>query len=71
VIALTGSRSPIEFRPLPVDDPTRRCPDISVARRELGWEPAVSLDEGLALTIRAFESDPRSDLRSDLGDGDK
>jgi dTDP-glucose 4,6-dehydratase len=55
VIALTGSGSPIEFRPLPTDDPVRRCPDISLATGQLGWLPDIGLDEGLALTIRAFE----------------
>jgi dTDP-glucose 4,6-dehydratase len=69
VIALTGSGSPIEFRPLPVDDPVRRCPDISVARRELGWEPAVGLDEGLSLTIRAFQSELDSDPDPDPDPG--
>jgi dTDP-glucose 4,6-dehydratase len=51
---LTGSRSPIEYRELPVDDPKTRQPDISVARRLLGWEPQVSLAEGLARTIEHF-----------------
>jgi UDP-glucuronate decarboxylase len=42
---------------LPADDPVRRCPDISVARRDLGWEPRVELDDGLLRTIRAFEAE--------------
>ncbi len=54
VIALTGSRSEIELRPLPQDDPKQRKPDITLARQALGWEPQVDLDEGLALTIPAF-----------------
>jgi dTDP-glucose 4,6-dehydratase len=54
VLALTGSTSPTEHRPLPVDDPVRRCPDITLARRELGWEPEIDLDEGLRRTIAAF-----------------
>ena len=54
VIALTGSHSRIEYAPLPQDDPTQRCPDISRARRMLGWEPAISLDEGLRRTISYF-----------------
>ncbi len=54
VIAMTGSRSEIEFRPLPQDDPKQRKPDISLARRALGWEPHVDLEEGLTLTIPAF-----------------
>jgi dTDP-glucose 4,6-dehydratase len=56
VLALTGSSSPIEYRPLPVDDPTRRCPDISNARSQLEWTPSVALDEGLRLTIESFKS---------------
>jgi dTDP-glucose 4,6-dehydratase len=56
VLALTGSSSSTEHRPLPADDPVRRCPDISVARRELGWEPSIELDDGLARTIHAFEA---------------
>jgi len=48
---LTGSTSPIEFEPLPVDDPRRRRPDITTAQRELGWEPRIDLREGLARTI--------------------
>ena len=51
---LTGSRSRIEFRPLPQDDPKVRQPDISKARRLLGWEPKVSLDEGLRRTLEYF-----------------
>jgi dTDP-glucose 4,6-dehydratase len=54
VLALTDSSSHIEQQPLPKDDPKVRKPDITVARRELGWEPAVQLDEGLASTIPYF-----------------
>jgi dTDP-glucose 4,6-dehydratase len=57
VLALTGSSSSLEYRPLPTDDPVRRCPDISAAKRDLGWEPSIPLDDGLARTIRAFEID--------------
>jgi UDP-glucuronate decarboxylase len=53
---LTGSRSAIEHRPLPSDDPTRRLPDITRARERLGWEPRVSLAEGLAATIEYFHA---------------
>lgn len=56
VIALTGSSSPIAKRPLPQDDPTRRQPDISLAKRELSWEPRVVLDEGLKRTIEDFKA---------------
>jgi dTDP-glucose 4,6-dehydratase len=52
--ALTGTKAPIVFEPLPQDDPKRRCPDITKARRILGWEPKVSLEEGLRLTFAFF-----------------
>jgi nucleoside-diphosphate-sugar epimerase len=54
VLRVTGSRSEIALHPLPADDPTRRCPDITLARRALGWEPTVPLDEGLARTAASF-----------------
>jgi UDP-glucuronate decarboxylase len=56
VIALTGSRSQLDFKPLPSDDPMQRQPDISLARRSLGWEPRVQLEAGLAKTIAYFEA---------------
>ena len=56
VIAMTGSKSRIVERPLPEDDPKIRQPDITRARRLLGWEPKVSLDEGLIPTIAYFRS---------------
>lgn len=52
--AATGSKSEIAFRPLPVDDPKTRQPDITLARQRLGWEPVVSLDEGIARTVEYF-----------------
>ncbi|WEX75754.1 SDR family oxidoreductase [Sinorhizobium numidicum] len=55
VIGLTGSRSKIVYRPLPTDDPRQRRPDITLATRELGWRPNVSLSEGLKETIRYFD----------------
>ncbi len=55
ILDLTGSASKLVHRPLPVDDPVRRCPDIEKARLILGWEPTVPLDDGLARTIRYFE----------------
>ena len=58
--ALTGSASPIAFQPLPEDDPKRRRPDIAKARRVLGWEPQVPLDDGLAETIAYFRALPGS-----------
>jgi UDP-glucuronate decarboxylase len=56
IIALTGSRSKIERRPLPVDDPTQRCPDISRAKSLLGWQPKVPLETGLKKTIEYFDA---------------
>ena len=56
VLEVTGSRSDIAFEPLPLDDPTRRCPDITLARRELGWEPRIGLREGIERTIDYFAS---------------
>jgi UDPglucose 6-dehydrogenase len=54
IIALIGSQSKLRFETLPVDDPPRRQPDITKARQLLGWEPVVSLDEGLKQTIAYF-----------------
>lgn len=54
VVAMSGSSSPIEFHPLPADDPRQRQPDISKAKRLIGWEPTVALDEGLSRTIAYF-----------------
>jgi UDP-glucuronate decarboxylase len=51
---LTGSKSEIDFHPLPQDDPVRRKPDITIAGRKLGWEPTVPLREGLIKTIAYF-----------------
>jgi UDP-glucuronate decarboxylase len=55
VIALTNSKSKIVHQPLPQDDPMQRCPDITVAKRDLGWEPRVPLEEGLRRTIAYFD----------------
>ncbi len=55
VLELTGSKSELVFRPLPQDDPLRRQPDIRRAREVLGWEPEVSLREGLLKTIAYFD----------------
>ena len=57
VIDLLGSSSTVEHRPLPTDDPTRRRPDISIARAELGWEPTTSLEDGLARTAAYLAED--------------
>jgi len=56
VRALTGANVPIIFKPLPQDDPKQRCPDISKARRILGWEPKVSLADGLEKTLAHFRA---------------
>lgn len=54
VLEVTGSKSTLDFHDLPVDDPKVRQPDISKARKLLGWEPRVSLDEGLRITLEHF-----------------
>ena len=56
VISLTGSASPLVYRPLPQDDPMQRCPDITLARDLLGWEPKVNLHTGLMRTIEYFDA---------------
>jgi UDP-glucuronate decarboxylase len=56
IISLVGSRSRLEFRPLPQDDPRQRCPDITRAEQLLHWSPKVPLKEGLSRTIGYFDS---------------
>ena len=56
VLEQTGSKSEIRREPLPSDDPTRRCPDIGLAKRELDWEPKTQLAEGLSKTIEYFDA---------------
>lgn len=56
ILEVTGSKSALKFEPLPVDDPTRRCPDITKARTLLGWEPRIPLREGLAKSLEYFRS---------------
>ena len=58
IIGMTGSSSPIVFRPLPDDDPKQRCPDITLARRALGWEPVIDLEGGLSRTLDWFRRLP-------------
>ncbi len=55
IIGMTGSRSEIIYKPLPSDDPVRRRPDISLAQKNLNWQPMVNLEQGLAKTIAYFE----------------
>jgi UDP-glucuronate decarboxylase len=55
IIALTGSRSKLAYKPLPADDPRQRRPDISLAHKELGWQPGTPLDDGLKDTIQYFK----------------
>jgi UDP-glucuronate decarboxylase len=56
ILSLTGSRSRLEYRALPQDDPRQRCPDIHRARELLNWEPRVPLKRGLECTIAYFEN---------------
>lgn len=55
IISLTGSSSPLVFKPLPSDDPVQRCPDISLAKEALDWSPEIQLHEGLLKTIEYFD----------------
>jgi len=57
IIAMTGSRSKIVFKPLPSDDPTQRQPDIGLAKQKLGWQPKVSVEEGFTTTIDYFRKE--------------
>jgi dTDP-glucose 4,6-dehydratase len=56
VLRITGSSSPVEYHPLPSDDPTRRQPVITRARERLGWSPKISIEEGLRRTVDWFRS---------------
>lgn len=56
VLELTGSKSELRYLPMPQDDPTRRCPDITKAKTLLGWEPKIELRQGLIRTIEYFRS---------------
>jgi UDP-glucuronate decarboxylase len=55
IINLTGSKSNLIYEPLPQDDPLQRQPDISLAKKELNWEPKIQLKEGLVKTIEYFD----------------
>ena len=54
VIKMTGSKSKIVYLPLPQDDPKQRKPDITLAKKELGWSPKVDMEKGLEKTIEYF-----------------
>ena len=63
VVELTGTKSKIIYAPLPEDDPTRRQPDITLARKHLNWEPSIPLREGLQKTIEYFRKMDFEDFR--------
>ena len=63
IVELTGSNSRLVHQPLPPDDPTRRRPDITLAKEKLGWEPKIDLETGLTQTIDWFKSINLSDYR--------
>jgi UDP-glucuronate decarboxylase len=63
-LELVGGKSQLVEKPLPVDDPERRKPDITLARQHLGWEPKVPLREGLAKTIDWFKSVKLDEFRA-------
>jgi dTDP-glucose 4,6-dehydratase len=65
IIRITGTKSEIEYKPLPVDDPKVRQPDITRARKVLGWEPKVEFEEGIAKTIEYFKGCLK---RGEMGD---
>ena len=58
VLRVTGSDSPVEYLPLPVDDPTRRCPVIARASQVLGWQPQIRVEDGVRRTVEWFRSRP-------------
>jgi UDP-glucuronate decarboxylase len=64
VLRLTGSKGKLIHKPLPADDPSQRQPDISLARKHLGWEPKVPLEEGLKRTIEYFRSIKLDEFRA-------
>lgn len=66
VISLTGSKSELVYKPLPEDDPTRRQPDITLAKEQLGWEPVIALEDGLKKAIANFDMRLKSGEKSFL-----
>ena len=67
MLEVTGSKSRICFKPLPVDDPTRRRPDIGKAKRLLGWEPKVQLREGLERSLGYFQTKLEREISAGAG----
>jgi len=67
IVDLTGSRSPIVYKPLPQDDPKQRQPDISLAKEKLGWAPQTDLEEGLKRTIEYFDAQIKRGFALDYG----
>ena len=66
IVTLTGSKSKLEYLPLPPDDPRQRRPDITLAQKQLGWAPTVALAQGLEPTIAYFRKvlSPHSGLQA-------
>ena len=64
IIAMTGSSSKIVFKSLPNDDPKQRQPDITLARKKLGWEPTIELEDGLSRMIEYFKAVSYTHLRA-------
>jgi dTDP-glucose 4,6-dehydratase len=63
VRTLSGNKVGITYKPLPVDDPKQRQPDISKAKKLLGWEPVVSRKDGLKITYEYFKSLPQEEWK--------
>ena len=61
ILKMTGSKSKVDYKPLPKDDPLRRNPDISIAKKELSWEPKIALEDGLTKTIANFKQRMQGD----------
>ncbi len=66
ILEKTGSRSKIAYKPLPQDDPLKRRPDITLAKKRLGWEPATDLTEGLKRTIEYFQSVENNTIQGEI-----
>jgi UDP-glucuronate decarboxylase len=63
VVDMTGSRSTISYHPLPQDDPTQRCPDITKAQKHLDWQPTIPLKQGLEKTVAYFDELLRKNMQ--------